>query len=81
MRKLLKEIDFSADFEINTGLEVIVSFDETEVIDQIRMGRAEKILGNGQKLPINLYGNFRDDMFKSTEFSTSFDSPERDAAY
>ena len=52
LKKLLKEIDFSADFEIDTGLEVIVSFDETDVIDQIRMGRAEKILEKGPKLPI-----------------------------
>ena len=52
IRKLFKEIDFSSDFEIDTGLEVVVAFDETEVIDQIRMGRAEKILEKGQKFQL-----------------------------
>ena len=51
-RKLFKETDFSSDFEIDTGLEVVVAFDETEVIDQIRMGRAEKILERGQKFQL-----------------------------
>ena len=52
IRKLFKEIDFSSDFEIDAGLEVVVAFDETEVIDQIRMGRAEKILEKGQKFQL-----------------------------
>ena len=47
IRDIDEDVDFSSDIQIDTGLEVLVSYNDQPVIEQIRMGRAEKLIGNG----------------------------------